>query len=81
LNLFIADKQQDVTEFKVDSNDKGQGQESTSQPSKNARDKKAPMSHISGVRKLKHTNSFAGVVPKYGIETPNEEELGEVGVA
>ena len=42
-------------------------------------DKNRPMSQISGIRKLKHTNSFAGVVPKYGVETPHAEELGKVG--
>ena len=42
-------------------------------------DKNRPMSQISGIRKLKHTNSFAGVVPKYGVETPHTEELGKVG--
>ena len=41
-------------------------------------DKNRPMSQISGVRKLKHTNSFAGVVPKYGVETPHMEELAKV---
>jgi cAMP-specific phosphodiesterase 4 len=38
----------------------------------------APLSQISGVRKLKHTNSFTGVVPKYGVESSNEEELTKV---
>lgn len=41
------------------------------------REKKAPMSQITGVRKLKHTNSFTGVVPKYGVEANNEEELAK----
>ena len=37
------------------------------------------MSQISGVRKLRHTNSFSGVtIPKYGIDVPNEEELSKV---
>lgn len=39
------------------------------------------MSEISGVRKLKHhehTSRFSGVVPKYGVETVHEEELGKV---
>ncbi|KAL8607195.1 hypothetical protein ACOMHN_009589 [Nucella lapillus] len=39
-------------------------------------EKNRPMSHISGVRKLKHANSFTGIVPKYGVETPHQEELG-----
>ncbi|XP_046665953.1 cAMP-specific 3',5'-cyclic phosphodiesterase isoform X4 [Homalodisca vitripennis] len=38
-----------------------------------------PMSHISGVKRpLTHTNSFTGEkAPKYGVETPYEEELGK----
>jgi hypothetical protein len=38
------------------------------------------MSHISGVKRaLTHTNSFAGErLPKYGVETLKEEELGHV---
>ncbi len=42
------------------------------------REKKTPMSHIMGVRRLKHTNSFTGVVPKYGVEVANEEALSKV---
>jgi cAMP-specific phosphodiesterase 4 len=38
------------------------------------------MSQISGVKRpLCHTNSFTGEkLPKYGVETPYEEELGTV---
>lgn len=38
-----------------------------------------PMSHISGVKRpLTHTNSFTGEkLPKYGVETPYEDELGK----
>lgn len=38
------------------------------------------MSHIQGVKKpLMHANSFTGErLPKYGVETCHEEELGEV---
>jgi hypothetical protein len=38
------------------------------------------MSQISGVKKpLCHTNSFTGEkVPKYGVETPHEDDLGKV---
>lgn len=37
------------------------------------------MSHIQGVKKqLVHANSFTGQVPKYGVETSLEEELGKV---
>jgi len=37
------------------------------------------MSQISGVKKpLCHTNSFTGEkLPKYGVETPYEEDLGK----
>ena len=42
--------------------------------------KRHPMTQITGVRKLKHANSFTGVVPKYGVETPHKEELGMVSV-
>ncbi|KAK0176418.1 hypothetical protein PV328_000553 [Microctonus aethiopoides] len=40
----------------------------------------AAMSHISGVKRpLTHTNSFTGErVPLYGVETPQEEQLGKV---
>lgn len=37
-----------------------------------------PMSQISGVRKLKHTSSFSGTLPKYGVTSPNDEELAQV---
>ncbi|KAK6180169.1 cAMP-specific 3',5'-cyclic phosphodiesterase 4D isoform X2 [Patella vulgata] len=36
-----------------------------------------PMSQISGVRKLKHANSFTGIVPRYGVETPHPQELAK----
>lgn len=38
------------------------------------------MSHIQGVKKpLLHANSFTGErLPKYGVETIHEEELGKV---
>lgn len=38
------------------------------------------MSHISGVKRaLTHTNSFTGErLPKFGVETMKEEELGSV---
>ncbi|PSN33873.1 cAMP-specific 3' [Blattella germanica] len=39
-----------------------------------------PMSHISGLKKpLHHTNSFTGEkLPKYGVETPFEDDLGKM---
>lgn len=42
-------------------------------------EKKAPMSKISGVRKLHHSNSFTGAVPRFGIEVEEELELAQVG--
>lgn len=47
---------------------------------KDIKSKVTPMSHISGVKRaLTHTNSFAGErLPKYGVETLKEEELGHV---
>ena len=70
----IADKQQelDVPTLKVEDTERPGIKET---PSK---EKNRPMCQISGVRKLKHTNSFTGVVPKYGVETPHKEELGKV---
>ena len=38
----------------------------------------AAMSQISGVRKLRHVNSFTGAVPKYGVEVTDEDELAQV---
>ncbi|RUS83329.1 hypothetical protein EGW08_008907 [Elysia chlorotica] len=40
--------------------------------------KTRPMSQISGLRKLKHANSFTGIVPAHGVETPHKEELTKV---
>ncbi|CAM1328153.1 dnc (predicted) [Pycnogonum litorale] len=38
-----------------------------------------PMSQITGVKKpLSHTNSLSGQVPKYGVDTPTENELAEL---
>lgn len=47
---------------------------------KDVKSKVTPMSHISGVKRaLTHTNSFAGErLPKFGVETLKEEELGHV---
>lgn len=71
---ILTDKQQelDVPTLKVEDTERP-GIKDTSSKEKNR-----PMCQISGVRKLKHTNSFTGVVPKYGVETPHKEELGKV---
>lgn len=63
------DKQQelDLPSVKVE---KAEQPIDRTQPEKNR-----PMSQISGVRKLRHTNSFTGIVPKYGVETPHLDEL------
>lgn len=47
---------------------------------KDVKSKVTPMSHISGVkRELSHTNSFTGErLPKFGVDTLKEEELGQV---
>jgi cAMP-specific phosphodiesterase 4 len=68
-----ADKQQelDLPTVKVE-----QVEPQKERPEK--QEKNRPMSQISGVRKLKHTNSFTGIVPKYGVDTPHAEELGKV---
>ena len=77
-----TDKQQeiDMPVLKVDDVDAPAAPEAPEAPIKvKEKDgKKALMSQISGVRKLKHTNSFTGVVPKWGVEAKNEEELGNV---
>lgn len=43
-----------------------------------------PMSNITGARKpLAHVNSLptsSDKIPKYGVETPYEEELGQVNI-
>jgi len=38
----------------------------------------APMSQISGVRRLQQSNSVVGIVPRFGVEIPNEQPLAEV---
>jgi len=38
----------------------------------------APMSQISGVRRLQQSNSVVGIVPRFGVDIPNEQPLAEV---
>jgi len=38
----------------------------------------APMSQISGVRRLQQSNSVVGIVPRFGVEVPDEQPLAEV---
>ncbi len=69
-----TDKQQeiDVPTLKVEDTD--------AHKKKEVPGKKAPMSQITGVRQLKHTNSFTGVIPKFGVETKNDEEITKVRI-
>lgn len=78
--MLFADKQQevDIPTVKVDENTNNT--ENHQHNKKEHNKKRTPMSQIVGVRKLKHTNSFTGIVPRYGVETPHEEELGKVGM-
>ena len=68
--FYFTDKQQDL--------DIPHPQVSSDQTEKST-EKTSPMTKITGVRKLKHTNSYT-TVPKYGVETQQPEELGKVGV-
>ena len=45
---------------------------------RNVEGKCRPMCQISGLRKLKHANSFTGIVPAHGVDTPHKEELTNV---
>jgi len=73
---IFADKQQelDVPSFKIEDNEQQHKEKENVKHTGKAR----PMTQITGVRKLKHTNSFTGQVPKFGVETPHKEELGKV---
>ena len=78
--MCITDKQQelDIPTFKIDENDENEGSHVEKENQKDQ--KKHPMTQITGVRKLKHANSFKGIVPKYGVETPHKDELGIVSI-
>ncbi|KAJ8305583.1 hypothetical protein KUTeg_016128 [Tegillarca granosa] len=73
-NTYL-DKQQelDLPTFKVEDHVENKNKEEAEKPET----KKRPMTQITGVRKLKHANSFSGIVPKYGVETARTEELGQ----
>lgn len=78
LFCVFSDKQQelDIPSLKIDENEGNlKEKENQKEPGK-----RRPMTQITGVRKLKHTNSFTGQVPKYGVETPHKEELGKVRI-
>ncbi|XP_069125970.1 3',5'-cyclic-AMP phosphodiesterase 4C-like isoform X2 [Argopecten irradians] len=70
------DKQQelDLPTFKVeDHKDQPIREEKEVTPDSERR----PMTKITGVRKLKHANSFTGIVPKFGVETTHPEDLSQ----
>ena len=78
----VPDKQQevDISNLRLQEEDQSSR---ASQKNKSERSKPgAPLSQISGVKKpLGHTNSFPGNrLPKYGVESTHESELGEVRI-
>ncbi|XP_075235698.1 phosphodiesterase dunce isoform X2 [Lycorma delicatula] len=79
----FLDKQQelDLPSFRVEENvTDGLASRTGAIKKKERAGRPTPMSHISGVKRpLTHTNSFTGEkLPKYGVETPYEEELGKL---
>jgi len=74
-NFTYKQQELDIPTLKIDENNDltKKDKENTEKPGK-----RRPMTQITGVRKLKHTNSFTGSVPKYGVETTHKEELGEL---
>ncbi len=76
--LFFTDKQQELDLPTLNVEDTDALNNSQTANNKKKEKKSTPMSQISGVRKLKHTNSFAGIVPKYGVECANEDQLAKV---
>lgn len=84
--LFYTDKQQelDIPSLRIEetAND-GRGTAVTKEAKKKDRGRhgSGTMSQIQGVKRpLYHTNSFTGEkLPKFGVETPHEEELERVG--
>lgn len=85
--LTCADKQQelDLPSLRVEEGsgvDGNAASRGTTAKKKERGGRVVPMSHISGVKRpLTHTNSFTGEkAPKYGVETPFEDELGKVSM-
>lgn len=72
--LYITDKQQelDLPTVKVE---EPQGKKKEEEP---ADKQKGPMTQIIGVRKIKHANSFTGIVPQFGVEPTNADLLSQV---
>lgn len=83
---MFADKQQelDLPTLRIEDSLKNLDAARVTQKSKKKSTDKnggsTPMSHISGVKRpLCHANSFTGEkLPKHGVETRYEEELGQV---
>ena len=73
---FVTDKQQeiDVPTLKVEDTDAN----GAKQPSSDKSKREPPMSQISGVRRLRHMNSFTGTVPKFGVPAVDDEGLKAV---
>lgn len=81
----VSDKQQelDLPTLRIDDSLKNiESVKTVTKSKKKSADKNGgtPMSQISGVKRpLCHANSFTGEkLPKYGVETRYEEELGQV---
>lgn len=74
-NFTYKQQELDIPTFKIEENEENQLSYNEKENQKET-GKRHPMTQITGVRKLKHANSFTGVVPKYGVETPHKEELG-----
>ncbi|CAH1242736.1 PDE4D [Branchiostoma lanceolatum] len=70
-NTFL-DKQQEID---LPSPTEKESPEETKPPGRT----KGPLSHVSGLRKLRHANSFTGIVPRFGVEVSadREEELAK----
>lgn len=68
----LTDKQQelDLPTVKVD--------EPQNKKKEEEQNRKSPMTQITGVRKMKHANSFTGIIPKYGVEPTNADLLSQV---
>ncbi|XP_012942193.1 cAMP-specific 3',5'-cyclic phosphodiesterase 4D [Aplysia californica] len=69
-NYEYKQQELDLPTLKVDHVDQGAKEK--------ASEKTRPMCQISGLRKLKHANSFTGMVPQHGVETQHKEELTKI---
>ena len=83
MHRLLSDKQQeiDVPSLKVEDTDAHLGVPNAKAHNEKKK-KQAPMSQISGVRKLKKTNSFTGTVPQWGIpvDVKLEEQVEAVSI-